>query len=66
MAARYHCPMDYETDETRDRWEMLCEQSTKEQDPVKLLQLITTINQILAEKNDRLNKSWNRTNDTTE
>jgi hypothetical protein len=44
-------------DETRGRFEELCEQAAKEQDSAKLLELATEINQILAEKQNRLNKA---------
>jgi len=39
---------------TRERWHELCEQAVEEQDPAKMLELITEINQLLQEKEDRL------------
>jgi hypothetical protein len=43
--------------ETKERWEVLCEQATGEQNPAKLLELITEINQIFDEKQKRLSRS---------
>jgi hypothetical protein len=40
--------------EHREEWERLCEQASTEQDPVKLLKLITKINDLLMEKENRL------------
>jgi hypothetical protein len=40
--------------ETKERWEILCEQAAKEQDPAKLIELITEINKILDAKHERL------------
>jgi hypothetical protein len=42
--------------ENRERWMKLAEQASCEQDPQKLLALIREINQLLAEKQDRLNQ----------
>jgi hypothetical protein len=42
--------------ETKERWKVLCEQATTEQDPVKLLKLITQINELLLTKEGRLLK----------
>lgn len=42
--------------EKKERWLELCEQATTEQDPVKLLTLITEINRLLIEKEERLVK----------
>lgn len=39
---------------TRERWQQLCEQAAVEQDPDKMLKLITEINRLLNEKEDRL------------
>ena len=36
------------------RWEELCKQASVESDPKKLLQLVTEINRLLAEKQSRL------------
>jgi len=38
----------------RDRWMRLAEMASTEQDPVKLLKLITEINQLLMQKEERL------------
>ena len=40
--------------EDKERWKNLCEQATVEQDPVKLLKLITEINELLLTKEGRL------------
>jgi hypothetical protein len=40
--------------ETREHWHQLCEQAATEQDPVKMLKLITEINRLLTEKEERL------------
>jgi hypothetical protein len=40
--------------ENRERWMALCEQASTEQDPVKLLKLITEINKLLLDKEERL------------
>jgi hypothetical protein len=42
--------------ENKERWKVLCEQAATEQDPVKLLKLITEINQLLLTKEGRLLK----------
>ena len=42
--------------ETKERWKILCEQATTKQDPVKLLKLITEINELLLTKEGRLLK----------
>ena len=39
---------------TRERWQQLCEQAAVEQDPEKMLALITEINRLLSEKEERL------------
>lgn len=36
------------------RWQTLCEQAAAEQDPIKLLQLVSEINRLLLEKEERL------------
>jgi hypothetical protein len=41
---------------TKERWELLCEQAATEQNPAKLLELVTEINQLLYEKQTRLDK----------
>jgi len=38
----------------KEHWEDLCRQAAIEQDPIKLLQLITEINRLLAEKQSRI------------
>jgi hypothetical protein len=43
--------------ETKERWEILCEQAAGEQNPAKLLELITEINRIFDEKQKHLNRS---------
>jgi hypothetical protein len=42
--------------ENRERWMALCEEASTEQDPVKLLRLITEINKLLLGKEERLVK----------
>lgn len=42
--------------ETRELWEQLCEQAAVEQDPEKMLKLISEINRLLTEKEERLLK----------
>ena len=39
---------------TKERWFRLCQQAAVEHDPVKMLKLITEINDILEEKEKRL------------
>jgi hypothetical protein len=41
----------------RERWMQLAEMASTEQDPVKLLKLITEINQLLMQKEERLVKA---------
>lgn len=41
----------------QERWMELCKMATTEQDPVRLLKLITEINELLAEKEERLIKA---------
>ena len=38
----------------KERWRELCEQASVEQDPKKLLELVTEINRLLDEKKIRL------------
>lgn len=45
---------------TRERWEQLCEQAAKEQDPTKLNELVTEINRLLEEKEQRLSQQQRR------
>ncbi len=42
--------------QTKERWKVLCEQAITEKDPVKLLKLITEINELLMTKEGRLLK----------
>ncbi|HZQ17094.1 MAG TPA: hypothetical protein VFA90_00115 [Terriglobales bacterium] len=42
--------------ETAERWRTLCEQAAKEQDPKKLMDLISEITRLLNEKELRLLK----------
>jgi hypothetical protein len=41
--------------ETKERWKVLAEQASVEQDPKKLMELVKEIDEILAKKQDRLN-----------
>ena len=43
--------------ENKERWKLLCEQASVEQDPEKLHTLITEINDLLEAKEDRLKGS---------
>ena len=43
--------------DTKEHWRVLCEQASKEQDPVKLRELIAQINQLLEDKHQRLNSN---------
>ena len=54
IASRYLYSMN---GETKERWEVLCEQAAGEQNPAKLLELITEINQIFDEKQKYLNRT---------
>jgi hypothetical protein len=38
----------------KERWQELCEQAAKEQDPKKLIVLVQEINRLLDAKRDRL------------
>ena len=40
--------------EKKEIWMKLCEQAAIEQDPIKMLELITEINRLLVEKEERL------------
>jgi hypothetical protein len=48
--------MDPMQGENKERWKVCCEQAATEQDPVKLLKLITEINELLLTKQGRLLK----------
>jgi hypothetical protein len=41
----------------KERWFQLCQQVAVEQDPVKMLELITELNDLLEEKEKRLEAS---------
>jgi hypothetical protein len=43
--------------ENTERWKQLAEQAATEQDPQKLSELVREINELLAEKRNRLNQS---------
>ena len=40
--------------ENEERWKELCKQAATEQDPHKLSELVTEINRLLKEREDRL------------
>ena len=42
--------------ETGERWRKLCEQAAVEQDPLKLMDLVSEINRLLREKEERLQR----------
>ena len=42
------------------RWEVLCRQASVEQNPEKLLELVTEIDRLLGEKQERLRNDPNR------
>ena len=42
--------------ETQELWMSLCAQAAVEQDPVRLLELVKRINELLEEKEKRLNE----------
>jgi hypothetical protein len=42
--------------ETRERWQELCTQAAEEQNPSRLLELITEINRLLQHKEHRLQR----------
>ena len=42
--------------ETQEPWEQLCELAAREQDPDRLMELIRTIDRLLAEKEQGLQK----------
>jgi hypothetical protein len=43
--------------ENREKWMKLCEQAANEQDPEKLMELVTEINRLLEEKEQRLKRN---------
>jgi hypothetical protein len=48
----------------KERWRELCEQAAIEQDPTKLSELVSEIDRLLEEKQNRLNKSPLSNDDT--
>ena len=44
-------------EENTERWKMLCEQASIEQDPQKLIELVREINRLLSEKQARISAS---------
>ena len=50
--------------ETGERWKKLCEQAAKEQDPHRLMELISQITQMLDEKEQRLLNQQSDRSDT--
>jgi len=53
-------------EETRELWMRLCEQAVEEQDPEKLMELVTEINRLLEEKEQRIRKAKSSTKQTDE
>lgn len=49
--------------ETGEHWRELCEQAAKEQDPTRLMDLVTEINRMLAEKEQRLRREHEQPTD---
>ena len=43
--------------QNKERWQELCAQAANEQDPDKLLELVKEINELLNEKEARLNEN---------
>jgi hypothetical protein len=58
MYSESRAKQGYETmqGEKKERWMELAERATVEQDPVEMLRLITEINELLMEKEQRLVK----------
>jgi len=48
--------------ETRERWEKLCQLAADEQNPEELLRLVTEINRLLGEKEERLKLQQKQSN----
>jgi len=48
----------------KERWRELCEQAALEQDPHKLSELVSEIDRLLEEKQERLNQSPPANDDT--
>jgi hypothetical protein len=50
--------------ENRERWLKLAEEAATEQDPVRMLELITEINRLLLEKEERLVRNHSADNNS--
>jgi hypothetical protein len=50
--------------ENRERWLKLAEEAATEQDPVRMLELITEINRLLLEKEERLVRNHSTDNNS--
>jgi hypothetical protein len=50
--------------QNKPHWMDLCQQASVEQDPEKLIELITEINHLLAEKEKRLRQANGKSEDT--
>jgi hypothetical protein len=50
--------------ENRERWLKLAEEAATEQDPVRMLELITEINRLLLEKEERLVRNYSADNNS--
>ena len=46
--------------ETKERWLVLCEETAVEQDPARILVLVTEINRLLNEKQERVRQKNER------
>jgi hypothetical protein len=46
--------------QTKERWEILCEQAAKEQNPKRLMGLVAEITQLLDEKRNRITQQMFR------
>jgi hypothetical protein len=46
--------------DTEERWLVLCEQAAVEQEPARLLALVTEINRLLEEKEERVRQKSER------
>jgi hypothetical protein len=45
---------------TSELWMTLCEQAAREYDPNRLLELVTQINDLLEQKENRRKETWHR------
>jgi hypothetical protein len=50
--------------ENKERWLKLAEEAATEQDPVRMLELITEINRLLLEKEERLVRNHSTDNNS--